>query len=100
MATPVRKTTEREKHPPTYSRDVHSQSVKQKHACIHRTGARHTHSVETVAGLLSSAFDLLQLWVALERGSRVSASIYALFTFDNNTACSNKERNAALTGQG
>lgn len=59
-----------------------------------------THSTATVVGLLCSDFDLLLLSVPLEWDSRILASIYVLLSFENNMAFSNKERNAAVTGQG
>lgn len=91
MATPASKTTESEKHPPTFGRDMQSVSQTKTHLHTQRKSSlplslslflSHTHTV--VRHL--SAFDLLQLQDP--------------FSFENNTACCNKERNAAPKGQG
>lgn len=75
MATPARKMTEIKKkkrvseHPPTLSRDMHSQSNKNTLSYTKRA-LTHTHTqhgnMDTVVGLLFLAFDLLQLSVPLE----------------------------------
>lgn len=107
VATPVRKTTEikrltkreRENTLP-HSVETHTPRQPRKNtlSCT-KKGAHHsTHGHSGWTPLLGLWFTTLS--VPLEWDSRILASIYVPFSFENNMAFSNKERNAALIGQG
>lgn len=69
---------------PSHTQSRHAQLVSQTKTHLHtQRKSSHTHTqhghMDTVVGHLFSAFDLLQLSVPLEWGSRISASIYVLF---------------------
>lgn len=83
VATPA-KEDDRDWETPSHTQSRHAQLVSQTKTHLHtQRKSSHTHTqhghMDTVVGHLFSAFDLLQLSVPLEWGSRISASIYVLF---------------------